>query len=182
MYNTSLLEKAVRVSVIAHAGQTRKGDDMPYVIHPFMVALKLATYNFPNEVIAAALTHDVLEDTDFNEEKLKYELGEEVFEIVKAVTNDNSLPWEEKKKKYIETVRNGSVSAKAVAAADKIHNMESIIIAHAEQGPKVWERFNRGKEQKIWFEYEVLKMLKETWQHPLIDEYERLLEQEKDLA
>lgn len=177
----SLIEKAVRVSVEAHSGQTRKGDDLPYIIHPFMVALKLAKYNFPDEVVAAALTHDVLEDTDFGEEKLKKELGDTVLEIVKAVTNDDSLPWEEKKKKYVETVRNGPDGAKAVAVADKIHNSESLMIAYAEQGPELWKKFNRGKEQKLWFENEVLKMLKQTWQHPLIDEYEGLLEQEKKL-
>lgn len=177
----NLVEKAVRVSVMAHGGQTRKGDNLPYIIHPFMVALKLAKYNFPDTVIAAALTHDVLEDTDFGKEKLNEELGSEVLEIVKAVTNDDSLSWEEKKKKYVETVRNGPEGAKAVAVADKIHNLESLMIAHAEQGPELWKKFNRGKEQKLWFESEVLKMLRETWKHPLIDEYASLLKQEKKL-
>lgn len=175
----NIIEKAVRVSVAAHGGQTRKGDNLPYIIHPFMVALKLAKYNFSDTVIAAALTHDVLEDTDFGEEQLRSELGDEVLEIVKAVTNDDSLPWEEKKKRYVETVRNGPEGAKAVAAADKIHNLESLLIAHAEQGSELWKKFNRGKEQKLWFENEVLKMLKQTWKHPLVDEYESLLEKEK---
>ena len=161
--------------------QTRKGDDLPYIIHPFMVAIKLAKHSFPDTVIAAALTHDVLEDTEYPEDKLKNELGEEVLEIVKAVTNDGSLPWEEKKKKYIETVRAGSDGAKAVAVADKIHNLESLLLAYSEQGPELWKKFNRGKEQKLWFENEVLKMLKETWKHSLIEEYEKLLEQEKEL-
>ena len=177
----NIIEKAVRVSVTAHKDQTRKGDDLPYIIHPFMVAIKLAKYNFPDTVIAAALTHDVLEDTEYPEDKLKNELGEEVLEIVKAVTNDDSLPWEEKKKKYVETVRAGSDGAKAVAVADKIHNLESLLLAYLEQGPELWKKFNRGKEQKLWFENEVLKMLKETWKHPLIEEYEKLLEQEKEL-
>jgi len=177
----TIIEKAVRISVLAHGGKMRKADDLPYIIHPFMVALKLAKYDFPETVIAAALTHDVLEETDFPADQLKVELGDEVFEIVKALTNDDSLSWEEKKKKYIETVRNGPEGAKAVAVADKIHNLESLLIAHTEQGPELWKKFNRGKDKKVWFENKVLKMLKETWQHPLIDEYERLLEQEKEL-
>jgi (p)ppGpp synthase/HD superfamily hydrolase len=177
----SLTEKAARLAVSAHTGQTRKGDGLPYIIHPFMVALKLANHGFSDAVIAAALTHDVLEDTDYAEDEFKTELGEEVYEIVKAVTNDDSLPWEEKKKKYVETVRNGSEGAKAVAVADKIHNLESLLFAHAEQGSDIWKKFNRGKEQKLWFESEVLKMLEETWTHPLIDEYEKLFEIEKEL-
>jgi (p)ppGpp synthase/HD superfamily hydrolase len=177
----TLIEKATRIAVFAHKDQTRKGDGTSYIVHPFMVALKLSKYNFPDKVIAAALTHDILEDTDFPEEKLKEELGEEVFAIVKAVTNDDSLSWEEKKKKYVETVRNGPEGSKVVSLADKIHNLETLLIAYEEQGPDLWKKFNRGKEQKIWFENEVLKMLKETWDHPMILEYEKLLELEKEL-
>jgi (p)ppGpp synthase/HD superfamily hydrolase len=177
----NLIEKAVRISASAHKDQIRKGDDLPYIIHPFMVALKLAKHNFPDTVIAAALTHDVLEESDFLEDRLKDELGQEVWEIVKAVTNDDSLPWEEKKKNYVEAIRRGPEGAKAVAVADKIHNLESLMIAYREKGPELWKRFNRGREQKLWFENEVLKMLKETWQHPLIDEYQHLLDQEKEL-
>jgi (p)ppGpp synthase/HD superfamily hydrolase len=147
-----------------------------------MVALKLAKYDFPDTVIAAALTHDVLEDTDLPEDKLRDELGDEVLEIVKAVTADESMPWEDRKMKYVETVRKSSDGAKAVCVADKIHNLESLLIAYESQGPEIWKRFNRGKEKKLWFENEVLKMLKQTWHHPLIDEYEVLLEKEKKLA
>ena len=87
----------------------------------------------------------------------------------------------EKKKGYVDLVRNGPEEAKAVSCADKIHNLESILDSYSKQGPKVWEKFNRGKNKKIWFEELVLKMLKETWQHPLIKEYENLLEQVKKL-
>jgi len=93
-FQINLIEKAARVAILAHANQKRKTEDLPYIIHPFMVALKLAKYNFPDEVIAAALTHDVLEDTDFDQENLKKELGDKVYEIVKAVTCDATLPWE----------------------------------------------------------------------------------------
>jgi len=146
-----------------------------------MVALKLVKHNFSDIVIAAALTHDILEDTDFPEDKFKNELGEEVLKIVKAVTNDDSLAWEEKKKKYIETAKNSSNEVKAVVVADKIHNIESLLIAYEKQGPAIWKKFNRGKEKKVWFENKALNMLKETWNHPLIKEYEDLLNQEKKL-
>lgn len=176
-----LIEKAMRVAVEAHWNQQRKGDDLPYILHPLMVALKLVKNDFTDKVIAAALTHDVLEDTDCPEEKLREELGDDVLEIVKTVSNDKSLPWEEKKKKYVESVRKGSVAAKAVAVADKIDNLKSFLIAYEKQGPALWERFNCGKEQKIWFENEVLKMLQETWCDPLIEEYENLLNKVKEL-
>ena len=170
-----------RIAVEAHKGQRRKADGQPYIIHPFMVALKLAKYDFPDKVVAAALAHDILEDTKYTEEELRKELGDEVAEIVKAVTNEDNPDWEAKKKKYVESVRKSSEDVKAVAVADKIHNLESLLIAYEVQEYKVWGKFNRGKEQKMWFENEVLKMLKDTWQHPLIEEYEHLLEQTKEL-
>jgi (p)ppGpp synthase/HD superfamily hydrolase len=179
---SSILETATRIAVRAHATQKRKEGDLPYVSHPFMVALKLAKYDFPDEIIAAALVHDVLEDTDFGEENLRNAVGEEVFEIVKAVTNNDALSWDEKKLQYIETVRNGPEGAKAVSTADKVHNMESLLIAYGEQGPKIWEHFSSGKEKKIWFEEAMLAMLRETWIHPLVDEYAALLEHLKSVA
>ena len=180
MSEHNIIEKAARIAVSAHKGQLRK-DDSPYVVHPFMVALKLTKYNFPDVVIAAALTHDVLEDTEFPEDKLRDELGDEVLEIVKAVTNDSSLSCEEKKKKYIETVRNGPEGAKAVSVADKIHNFESLLVAYSEQGPEIWKKFKSNEKQRSWFEREILKMFKETWEHPLIEEFEQLLKQKKEI-
>jgi len=177
----SLIEKAARIAVQAHDKQKRKESDTPFIIHPFMVALKLARSGFKDAVIAAGLLHDVLEDTDFPEEKLRQDLGDEVFKIVKAVTEDMSLVWEERKQKYIESVRNGSVETKAVSICDKIHNLETFLVAYVLLGAAVWEKFNRGKETKIWFENEMLKIFKETWRHPLVNEYEELLSRTRNL-
>ena len=177
----SLIEKAIRIATEAHSGQMRKADGMAYITHPIAVALKLAKHGFSDIVIAAALVHDVLEDTDYPVNKFKKELGDEVFEIVKAVSNDKSLEWEEKKIKYIENIRKGPEEAKVVAVADKIHNIESLMIVHAKDGPKIWNRFNRGKDKKLWFEKNFLKMIKETWKHPLVKEYEELIKKEEKL-
>jgi len=182
---TNLIEKAAKIAIFAHSGQKRKDSDTPYIIHPFMVALKLVKYNFPDTVIAAALVHDVLEDTGFKEERLRKELGDQVLAITKTVSEeikDKSLLWEERKKKYIEVLRNGSEGAKAVSVADKIHNLENFISAYKKQGPDLWKKFSRGKSKKIWFWKQVFKALKETWQHPLVDEYEKLLAQVEDLV
>ncbi|HWH07267.1 MAG TPA: HD domain-containing protein [Candidatus Paceibacterota bacterium] len=171
----TLIEKALRIAVTAHAGQVRKEGNIPYIVHPVMVAHALAVRGFEDTVVAAALVHDVLEDTEFTEEALVQELGEAVHAIVRAVTNDDSLSWEEKKRAYIESVRLGPDGAKAVATADKIHNAESLIRAHEELGSALWEKFNASKEQKLWFEEAMLAMLEETWSDPLIEEYRVLV-------
>ncbi len=171
----SLFEKALRIAVVAHKDMVRKGDGLPYILHPVAVAMKLEKYGFSQYIVAAGLVHDVLEDTDFPVAKFKKELGEKVYKIVLAVTHDDGLEWEQKKKAYIAKVEKGPVGAKAVAIADKIHNLESLCWAYSEQGPKIWKKFNRGREKKLWFESEMLSMVRRVWKHPLVNEYERKL-------
>lgn len=180
-FNIWILEKATRIANEAHTNQKRKWDNVPFITHPFMVAIRLAKYGFSDTILASALTHDVLEDTNYPVNSFREELGEEVYELVKAVSNDPSLPWEEKKLKYIETVRNGPEWAKAIAVADKIHNLETLFMAYNDHWKGIWKLFNKWKNRKIWFEEKVLKMLQETWKHPMVDEYEILLQIEKDL-
>lgn len=175
---TLLLEKAIKICLKAHKGQKRKGDWKPYYLHPMMVAMKLAKHGFSEEVLAAALEHDVLEETKMPKEVLRKKLGDKVADIVETLTQDDSLPWEEKKLRYIENVKNGSFEAKMVSVADKIHNLESFLIAYEEQGEKLWNNFNRGKEKKVWFEEGLLNALDDV-KHPLMDEYRRLLEMQK---
>lgn len=178
----NIIAKAVTISILAHKDQTRKGDNLPYLVHPVTVALKLAKHNFSDTVIAAALAHDILEETEYREGQLRETLGAEVLRIVKAVTNDDSLPWEEKKKKYVETVKAGGEKAIAVSIADKIANLHSFFDQYEIEGPALWKKFNRGKKEKVWFEKEVLKMAKENWKSPLLDEYEDLIRKFERLA
>jgi (p)ppGpp synthase/HD superfamily hydrolase len=154
-----------------------KGDGLPYLIHPTAVAMMLAKNGFSNETIVAGYCHDLLEDTDCPKQEITDVCGQKVLETVEALTNDDLLPWEEKKLKYIELVRNGSVEAKAVCVCDKIHNLRSLITAYEQQGPALWEKFNRGMDKKLWYERKVSEMSKETWKHELIEVHEGLVEE-----
>lgn len=172
----SIIENAAKLAVVGHRDQTRKDDDSPYVVHPFMIALMLGKEGFPDEVIAAALCHDLLEDSDIDPEALREAIGGQAFALVEAVTYDDSLSWEERRKKYAETVASAPEGAKAISIADKIHNAESLIAAHARSGPALWSHFTKPKEQKLWFEDLMLDTFKRTWNHPLIARYEALVQ------
>lgn len=165
----------------AHEGQTRKDASVPYIAHPVRVAILLARYGFPDEVIAASLVHDVVEDTSVSIEDVRRELGDGVAALIVPVTEDKSLAWEERKKAYIETVHGASNEAKAISVADKIANAESLISAHAREGSEIWKRFSVGREKKMWFEETMLEMLQESWQHSLIDSYAKFVTQLKEL-
>ena len=177
---SALIDKACAIATAAHEGQRRK-DGPPYIVHPEAVAGILAGRAFSDTVVAAAWVHDVLEDTKYPAHKLREELGSEVMAIVEAVSEDKSLPWEERKQAYIEKVRQGPEGAKAVSAADKIHNLSNMLDIYVARGAETWALFNRGKEQKVWFEEAMLSMLKETWDHPLVGEYEKLVERMRAL-
>ena len=176
-----IIEKANKIMLSAHGQQKRKTDDSPYVIHPLMVAKKLARFNFSDAVIAAAMVHDVLEDTEVDEKTLRQELGDEVVDIILPLSEDKSLEWEDRKKIYLEKVKNSSPETKAVAIADKIHNLESLIAGHKNMGPVIWTKFNRGREQKINFEKEMLQSFKDSWEHPMVAEYDKLLKEVEKL-
>jgi len=176
-----LLEKAYRLMLRAHGQQVRKTDGSPYIIHPLKVAKKLARQNFSDEVISAAMVHDVLEDTKVSAEELKQELGNKILQIILPLSEDKSLDWEERKEKYIEDVKNSSDETKAVSIADKIHNLEDLLSTHQNMGPGIWNKFNRPKDKKIWFEREMLKAFRKSWNHPMISEYENLLKQVEKL-
>lgn len=173
--NHALIERAAALAARAHSGQTRKESAMPYIAHPIAVALILARYSFPDNVIAAALAHDIVEDTDIAGEELRAELGNDAADFILPITHDNSLSWEEKKIGYIETVRQASEGAKAISVADKIANARSLLAAHEKQGVAVWKHFNAGRDKKLWFERAMLNMLRESWKHPLVDEYAELV-------
>lgn len=169
------VEKATQIAVDAHINHRRKTDDTPYVAHPLAVARILERAGFDDAVVAAAIVHDVLEDTDVTEEELRSALGDEITDMVTAVSEDSSLGWEERKEKYAQDVAQASEGAKAVSVGDKIHNLKSLIDGYEVQGKNIWKKFNRGKEKKLWFENLLLSSLMETWDHPLLDEYEKLL-------
>ena len=179
---TNLVRTAASIAAFAHRDQKRKVEGTPYIFHPMAVAQKLVSAGVSNEItIAAALVHDVLENTDYSEEKLRRELGDEAVAAVRALTSDRTLSWREKKERYIEQIRNGDDRVKMISLADKIHNAESLLDSHKKQGEAVWGKFNAGREDKIWFENEMLKIFKESLNDPLVEEYAGLIEKIKTL-
>ncbi len=169
-------ESALRLALRVHATQTRKTDGSPYVIHPIMVAHLLTQHSASEEVIVAALLHDVLEDTAVTPDEVKAVGGEGVLQIVEAVSENKDLSWEERKEAYVHTVVHGGESVWLVSVADKIHNAESLLDHIAVAGDEAWSVFNRGKESKIWFETLLHTELAKVWQHPLLERYGALIE------
>ena len=151
MFNADI-ERALRVTLEAHAGQTRKGSDAPYAVHPLHAALIVARWGFDDETIQAALLHDVVEDcADWSAERVQAEFGPTVASVVLELTEDKSLPWEERKERAIASIPALSERACAVKAADKLHNLFTLARAleDAPDAGPVWARFNGGRDRTL---------------------------------
>lgn len=179
MLRDQKVANALALAVKYHAGALRKGDGLEYITHILEITRLLDKNGFDADILAAGFCHDLLEDTDCTEEEIRSLCGEEVLRIVKAVSNDRNLDdkalWEKKKLKYILTVQQGGAKAIAVCIADKVVNLRSLLKEYKKSGDAIWERFNRGKEKKLWFEKKVLAMARKNWKHPMVKEYAALV-------
>jgi (p)ppGpp synthase/HD superfamily hydrolase len=174
-----LLERAIRVAVRQHEGQLRKADDQPFITHPVAVALLVARFGLGVKTIAAALLHDVLEDTDMEPSELADAVDGRVARIVEEVTKEEGerLSWAERSRRYVEKLRTASPDALAVAAADKIHNLFALMLAHEREGEVVFERFNASSEERLATYEEVRDVIRMRWPDcPLLPELDRQLE------
>lgn len=178
MYFSEILNRAVEFASIAHKRQMRKSPEaqIPYVQHSFMVGLILQRAGFTENVVAAGILHDCIEDTRASVKQLTDLFGSEIAELVNSVSEqDRSLPWEERKELYLRHLEVASDEAKAIAAADKIHNIHSITLS-LERGADIWSAFKRGREAQLDRFRRLLECLRSNWDHPLLDELEQALE------
>lgn len=156
----NIIEKAIIFAAKAHKNQTRKGTDIPYVSHPFAVGMLLQKAKCSEEVVAAGLLHDTLEDTNTTFEELSESLGIRVANLVQAASEvDKGLPWEARKLHTIQMLKDASLEEIQVSVGDKLHNLKSIRNDLNLHGETIWERFNRGKRDQHWYYTSILKAL-----------------------
>jgi GTP pyrophosphokinase len=150
---------------LAHAGQTRKGTDVPYVAHVLAVTALALENGATQEEAIAALLHDTVEDCGGlpRLDDVRNCFGNNVAEIVMGCTDATETPkppWKERKQSYLRELENeGSPSVLLVAACDKLHNVRSLVIALRNDGDAAWKRFKGGKEGTLWYYRAALDVL-----------------------
>lgn len=127
---SELVDRAEAFAAKAHEGQKRKYTGEPYIVHPKAVAQLLTEAGLDDEVVAAGLMHDVVEDCDVTLEEIRAEFGDRVARLVGEVT-DASRPahGNRERRKAIdrEHLAKASPDGKSVKLADIIDNLRSII-------------------------------------------------------
>jgi (p)ppGpp synthase/HD superfamily hydrolase len=155
-----------------HAGQRRDVDDLPFVTHPVEVACLLHEAGYSDEVVAAGVLHDVLEDTDAERSELETRFGSRVAELVAAVSDDPAIEDDiERKAALRQQVARAGEYAAVVFAADKVSKAREMRV-RVSRG-----RFERRDERKVAHYEASLDMLSEVIpDHRLVDQLRMELE------
>jgi len=173
------IHEAVDFAARAHKPQTRKDPDRetPYVAHVFGVAFLLAEFGLEEDVVVAGLLHDVLEDQPQIAPELE-RFGERVVSLVRAVSErkldeeGHLRKWEVRKREYIEHMRNAPDGAKAISCADKIHNMQSILLA-LDRGADIWHDLKSTPDLQLLRFRRLREALGEGWSHPILQRFDQ---------
>ncbi len=142
---------ALRFGERAHRGQQRKGGDEPYILHPIAVATLLAASGASEDLICAAYVHDTVEDAGVELDDISHGFGDEVADLVRALTEDKLRSWQDRKDATIEHLVDAPQYVLALKAADVCVNITDVVLDHREIGDDVWLPFRRGAAKQIWY-------------------------------
>lgn len=146
----ALVLQALQFAALKHRDQRRKDEvASPYVNHLIAVANLLANVGDVTDPVTlmGGILHDTLEDTQTTPDELDATFGLAVRQVVQEVTDDKSLPKVERKRLQIEHAPHLSIHARQIKLADKISNVQDIIISP----PKNWP-LDRRQEYLAWTE------------------------------
>lgn len=166
----SLIDKAIMFATIAHSNQKRKGKEIPYIMHPMEVATIASHIKYDENIICAALLHDVVEDSQVNIETLEEMFNGRITELVSAQSEDKTKSWKERKGHTINYLKNEKdEDILIVALADKLANIKSLYrdYCREDMGENFWKRFNmKDKEEHKWYYSSLIESFK------ILDKYE----------
>ena len=175
------LDEALVFVAEAFRTKTRKGTDIPYLTHLMAVMALVGEFGGSEEQMIAALLHDTLEDIEgITRDDLELRFGGPVTDMVVALSDTTEHPkpdWRTRKTRYLARLAEEGPWVKLVSAADKLHNLQCLRRDLDRHGDKVWDRFNAGKEDQLWYYHSVVEALGHGWKDPLLDELQNKVDQ-----
>ena len=151
--DTTLFDRAAQFAIEAHRGTERRGKGFPYIIHPMEAAAIVATVTNDPEMLAAAILHDTVEDTDVTIEQIEEMFGPRVAHLVNVETAQKGASWRARRELQIERFRQADRDSQIVAMGDKLSNLRAIALDHRALGDALWSRFHapEGKKDIEWY-------------------------------
>ncbi len=182
--DTDLLDRAIMFAVKAHSGTERRGKGFPYIVHPMEALEIVSTMTSDQELLAAAVLHDTVEDTYVTIDHIREEFGDRIASIVDAESDkgiegrseDDS--WHNRKKGAIERLAKASRDTKMVALGDKLSNMRAIARDYSMMGDELWKIFHvTDKKDHEWHYRGLADSLRELEDTFAFKEFETLIDQ-----
>ena len=161
-----LVSEAIAFAVKAHDGMRRKKGNAPYILHPMEAAVIVGTMTDDQNLIAAAVLHDVVEDADIAIEEIEERFGSRVRELVQSETEDKRADrppaetWRIRKEESLVVLKNTTdIAVLMVWLGDKLANMRSLYRDWKVEGDAMWQRFNQKDiSQQAWYYREILTL------------------------
>ena len=182
--DTTLLDRAIVFAVRAHAGTERRGKGFPYIVHPMEAVEIVATMTSDQELLAAAVLHDTVEDTDTTVEQIRTEFGDRIASLVASESDivvdgvNEEDSWHARKQAAIDRLARASHDAKMVALGDKLSNMRAIARDYAQQGDALWNLFHvKDRKEHEWHYRGLAESLRELQDTFAYQEFEQLINQ-----
>lgn len=180
------IEQAIRAASVLHKDQVRKGQvPYPYITHLTAVAMIVSDYTDDEDTIVASLLHDTLEDTDYTEGELEDDFGGSVKEIVCAIsepkcTSKEPSAVEAQKKLYLKQLATASERALVVVAADKIHNMRSIVEEYFDDHTGFMADFGTSLDDRLLVYQEISNTLNRRLHNAILSEFNSVFTEYKN--
>lgn len=181
-----------------HDRQVRKGTKLPYLTHPANVAVILSRYGRDDETVVAGILHDVIEDCvrdgytrEMLTERIGQKFGENVLNTVLSVTYRKvdaegvELSRDERRADYLERLAQADERAHWVCAADKIHNVNSMLsdLRRTVDHDVVWSRFASSKQATIsWYRDVHDRLIAAGFDAPIVEELEDVVRRLEEYA
>ena len=161
-----LVSEAIAFAVKAHDGMRRKKSEAPYILHPMEAAVIVGTMTDDQNLIAAAVLHDVVEDANINIDEIEEKFGKRVRELVESETEDKraDLPpestWRIRKEESLAVLKNTEdIGVLMVWLGDKLANMRAIYRDFKAEGVSMWQRFNqKDPDEQAWYYRSIVKL------------------------
>lgn len=160
-----LVSEAIAFSTMAHDGMRRRKSDAPYVLHPMEVGVIIGTMTDNQQVIAAGVLHDVVEDAGISIEEIGERFGERVMELVASETENKreELPpedtWKLRKEESLEKLKNtNDPEVLMLWIGDKLSNIRAIYRDFLVEGNAVWNKFHQSDiKVQAWYYRSIMK-------------------------
>ena len=153
------LEEAIIYATIMYQGKIRKIKPVPFILHPLEVAHILSTMTDDQEIIAAGILHDIVEDTDGTLGEIEKRFGERVAYLVSSESEEKypdeapDVTWKRRKEESLQVLKNShDTGVQMLWLADKLANIRSLSGAYSEKGEALWSELHQSDpKMQCWY-------------------------------